>query len=474
VITGTQNQPTDGLNESYSYDPFGNLQQSGNFNFIHEYTTANRLSGYSYDAAGNLLADGLGNTFTWDANEMISSSNGTSYFYDAEGSRVGKSGSAPTDTIYFGGRPVARFTGGAWTDLIYGAGSLLAEVPGTQTGAPVYRMTDPLGSSVGTLSSTGALTGGIQDYAPFGELFNGSSTSDPYKFTGKERDTESGNDYFSARYFGSSMGRFLSPDPLGGSLANPQSLNKYAYVLNDPLSNTDPTGLYVCADDPQGAISHCTSKQDKKFEAELNKLRGRDGDVGRAAAAYGKVGDVNGVTVGFADLSTKGENGKTDSTIGADASGHYMDNSAVTINSKIDGDSFAAAIGHEGSHVADAQDVVKSGLTEDGQAIHAGMNITPYQSEVRAWGVTQSILKSGNFTQHFDCGSSSPCDLGASPAMKNAFGVMTPVLPGNIPAEIDHILANQSVYNQGGSPMGPDNQGPSVVNGVTPRVTIPR
>ena len=92
--------------------------------------TANRISGYSYDAAGNLLANGLGNTFTWDANEMISSSNGTNYYYDAEGERVGKSGSAPTDTVYFGGRPVARLAGGAWTDLIYGAGGLLAASKG--------------------------------------------------------------------------------------------------------------------------------------------------------------------------------------------------------------------------------------------------------------------------------------------------------------------------------------------------------
>ena len=66
--------------------------------------------------------------------------------------------------------------------------------------------------------------------------------------TGKERDTESGNGYFGARYFGSSMGRFLSPDPIGGDLTNPQSLNKYAYVLNNQLRLTDPTGLYACAD----------------------------------------------------------------------------------------------------------------------------------------------------------------------------------------------------------------------------------
>jgi RHS repeat-associated protein len=67
-----------------------------------------------------------------------------------------------------------------------------------------------------------------------------------YKFTAKERDTESGNDYFGARYYGSTMGRFSSPDPSGLYFAdptNPQSLNLYSYAQNNPLKNIDPTGL---------------------------------------------------------------------------------------------------------------------------------------------------------------------------------------------------------------------------------------
>jgi RHS repeat-associated protein len=68
-------------------------------------------------------------------------------------------------------------------------------------------------------------------------------------FTGKERDSESGNDYFGARYYASSMGRFLSPDWSAGptavpyaDLQNPQSLNLYEYVGNNPLTRTDPNG----------------------------------------------------------------------------------------------------------------------------------------------------------------------------------------------------------------------------------------
>lgn len=80
------------------------------------------------------------------------------------------------------------------------------------------------------------------------------------RFTGKERDTESGNDYFEARYYSSSTGRFLSPDwsakeePIPyAKLDNPQSLNLYAYVLNIPLTSVDPDG-HCCWDYITGAV----------------------------------------------------------------------------------------------------------------------------------------------------------------------------------------------------------------------------
>ncbi len=69
-----------------------------------------------------------------------------------------------------------------------------------------------------------------------------------YKFTGKERDSESGLDDFEARYYSSQFGRFHSADwsaiPVPyADLGNPQTLNLYAYVKNNPLNPTDPTGL---------------------------------------------------------------------------------------------------------------------------------------------------------------------------------------------------------------------------------------
>ena len=65
-----------------------------------------------------------------------------------------------------------------------------------------------------------------------------------YSFlTQKERDVETGLDYLEARYFGSTQGRFTSPDPLGGHTEDPQTLNRYTYVRNSPQVFTDPSGL---------------------------------------------------------------------------------------------------------------------------------------------------------------------------------------------------------------------------------------
>ncbi len=258
--TGGNTLATNGLNESYGYDGFGNMLSAGNFNFMQSYTISNQLSGWNYDASGNLLIDGFNSGYAYDAEGRVSGEGqyvvgsptytfnpATTYVYDADGSRVAKTGSSAIDYIEFGGRQLARLSGGQWTDLIYGVSGLLAEVPGTQAGTPVYRMVDNLGSVAGTLNSSGTLLSSL-DYAPFGQIFAGG-TADPYVFTGKERDAESGNDYFGARYYASTMGRFMSPDwsasPSGvpyADLRDPQSLNLYEYVRNNPLSRTDPNG----------------------------------------------------------------------------------------------------------------------------------------------------------------------------------------------------------------------------------------
>ncbi len=81
------------------------------------------------------------------------------------------------------------------------------------------------------------------DYYPYGQENDYDSSCSPtYKFTGYEYDSETGNYYAYARYYNPRLGRFMSPDPFGGDILNPQSLNRYTYVINNPATLTDPSG----------------------------------------------------------------------------------------------------------------------------------------------------------------------------------------------------------------------------------------
>jgi RHS repeat-associated protein len=112
-----------------------------------------------------------------------------------------------------------------------------------------------------TDSSTSANIIVRHEYPPFGEEIPANTAGrraewGPFndkvnqKFTGQERDEETGFDFFQARYFYGAQGRFNSPDPgnAGANVYNPQSWNGYSYVLNNPLSLVDPTGTDVCSD----------------------------------------------------------------------------------------------------------------------------------------------------------------------------------------------------------------------------------
>ena len=128
---------------------------------------------------------------------------------------------------------------------------------GSGGGGVHWLITDHLGSPRMIVDQTGTLANlKRHDYLPFGEeIFAGAggrSTSIGYtsgdgvrqQFTGKEREVESGLDYFGARYSSSTQGRFTSADTFGGSQQSPQSLNLYSYVQNNPIRYTDPTGHF--------------------------------------------------------------------------------------------------------------------------------------------------------------------------------------------------------------------------------------
>jgi RHS repeat-associated protein len=161
------------------------------------------------------------------------------------------------------GRISQMFSNGLWqNNNVYANGNVLA----TYSGSSMYfQMNDWLGTKRAQISSDGNTANFNTWYSlPYGnsQIQSGGQDVNGLHFTGKERDLETapgtgnGNDYFGARYYGSSMGRFLSPDWADkpeavpySDLSNPQSLNLYGYVKNNPLRSADPDGHEDCCDD---------------------------------------------------------------------------------------------------------------------------------------------------------------------------------------------------------------------------------
>jgi RHS repeat-associated protein len=92
----------------------------------------------------------------------------------------------------------------------------------------------------------------------------GAADSTRQKFAGYERDNETGLDYAHARYYANAQGRFTSPDPLFGSIANPQTLNRYSYVTNNPVNLTDSTGMMIDASRDWESVAATLRMRDPK------------------------------------------------------------------------------------------------------------------------------------------------------------------------------------------------------------------
>ncbi len=274
----------DVLSETYSVDPWGNMQQSGNFNFQQSYNPANnQINGYSYDAAGDLLNDGNGNTFTYNGEGLLSASNNEQYVYDAFDHKVSMTSSGNTvEYIYFNGHPITGLNpaNGEYVDMIWAGNTLVAAAQGTQTSTPIYRLVDHEGSLVLDTDSSGNVLGGNL-LSPYGQIITGNA-GDPYWYAGLMTD---GNGTYDAQYrnYGLAAARWTRPDPYNGSydLMNPQSFNRYMYVNGNPLGFTDPSGLSVestlCSALPVFFLSP------KNFSSDISKLVGYSSQISKGS-----------------------------------------------------------------------------------------------------------------------------------------------------------------------------------------------
>jgi RHS repeat-associated protein len=210
------------------------------YSFIHD-DNGNMLQGYNFTDASSVGA----RTITYTADNMpetISYGGVTSTFlYDGGGMRVKKSVTDlrqnTTDTYYIGGHYEIRDS--QEVKYIF-AGSL--RVAQIVDGVVHYFHKDHLGSSTLSTDEQG-VSAEYSNYEPFGGMrdHTGDEISN-YKFTDQEFDPESGLYNYNARMYDPVIGRFTTPDPFVQDIYNPQSFNRYAYCLNNPLGYTDPTG----------------------------------------------------------------------------------------------------------------------------------------------------------------------------------------------------------------------------------------
>jgi RHS repeat-associated protein len=347
-LTGATLAPALGGNTTlaWTYDSFGNrLTQAGNggMNIVsqfandaagnpHNQVTQTNARGVTslpqYDAAGEMQSDGA-NAYLYDAEGRVCAvaaapiggiANMTGYLYNAVGKRVAKgtissfscnmmtNGFTATNEFVLGQggeqlSELARDENGtmAWQHTnVYAAGVLMASYDNNGTH---FLLNDWLGTRRAQTDYAGVMEQTCSSL-PFGDglTCTGSLTAPTeHHFTGKERDTESGNDYMFARYYNSATGRFLSPDwsakvqPVPyAKLDDPQSLNLYSYVRNNPLSRVDADGH--CDSSAKATTNTaCHKVSDLQltggYTQQLKNAEGVKGSGGKPIPAYTDVGD---------------------------------------------------------------------------------------------------------------------------------------------------------------------------------------
>ncbi|MFZ0884998.1 MAG: RHS repeat-associated core domain-containing protein [Candidatus Acidiferrales bacterium] len=262
-IASARTQATSGTfcwGEAYGYDRWGNLlsigaASSSYFGCTQEGLSVmanshNQVVGFCYDMDGNLLAETTSPctaVYNYDAENELISTAGITYQYDGDGKRVKKS----NGTLYWygtNGEPLAEsdLSGNITNEYVFIHGTRIARRT-ISNGSVIFYFGDHLGSARIVVNATGTVPVlDDSDFYPFGgERIVLSASGNTFKFTGKERDIESGLDDFGARFHASSIGRFMSADlkPFDGKLlANPQDLNLYTFTLDNPLRYHDPDG----------------------------------------------------------------------------------------------------------------------------------------------------------------------------------------------------------------------------------------
>ncbi len=202
-------------------------------------------SAQSSDANGNMrIARGRWIQYDYDNRPVkVVTTDGslTEFAYDFEGNRVKKAitrGGVSESTLFIG--TIYEETGSDSIQHIYAGAQRIALKK--NTGAIEYFLPDHLGGTNLITDNNGAVIRTTK-YMPYGSTYETSGTEDnDHKYTGQRLDDTTGLYYYTARYYDPSIGRFITADPIVQAAMDPQSLNRYAYVRNNPIISVDPSG----------------------------------------------------------------------------------------------------------------------------------------------------------------------------------------------------------------------------------------
>lgn len=259
---------TDGKDYSYSYDKNHNRTQQ-NINSVltdYAYNPNNQLTQFngfnlSYDAVGNMTTKtgpSSGQSLSYDLEDNVTSVTPTSgsvikYAYDGLGNRLSKTvGSAAT-------RYVNDFSGALSNVLVetnslntiqkyYVYGLDLISQGGSTSTSQQYFIKDGLGNVRFTTDSSGNRIKSFS-YDPFGNIRSQSTGNDTnYRFSGEQSEQETGLYFLRARYYDPQTGRFISRDPIKGTMMDSRTQNPYIYTANNPINYSDPSGESMITD----------------------------------------------------------------------------------------------------------------------------------------------------------------------------------------------------------------------------------
>jgi len=265
-----------GTSYSYSYDANGNRtsQTAGSTTTSYAYNAANELcwayTGSSSNACSTAPTGAVTYTFDANGNETASSSSDSlSYNSKNQTTSITYGGTTLSSLTYADAAQTQRTVAGSTEYANTPLGVQVSTISGTSTyyirdakgnllGERIgsnhwYYLTDGLGSIVAVISGDGLTIGDRYGYDPYGNTTTHTgTTANPWGYAGGYTDP-TGLIKFGTRYYDPALGRWTQQDPIGGSIADPNALDRYNYVACNPMNGRDPSGAF-CLGFLMGAI----------------------------------------------------------------------------------------------------------------------------------------------------------------------------------------------------------------------------